>query len=420
MADASASDLARQPQAVGVLRSGSIRALFAAEVISSVGSRMSWVALPWFVLVTTGSATRMGVVYAAEALPMAVLGVPSGIAVQRFGPRATMIVCDAARAPLIALVPLLHAAGALSFPGLLTLVLLGGVFSAPYFAAQRLILPEVVGEDQRVITQANSVIEGAQRLTGLIGPSAGGALIAAIGTTNVLWIDAATYAVAVLLVASFTARRPNESTATQSQGLFAGVAFIARDRLLRVIVIATLVLGTFTPLLFAGLPILAFERYDRSPVIAGILASGWSAGALLGTAGAFRIAGRAAPLRLVVLAAPWVALPLWVLAADVPVWAVVAALMASGFSAPFLNAPVFALLTARPPQQLRGQVMTAAATAELVVQPVGFALAGPAFTSLGLGGAYVLTAAGVSAAMLTLTVAVWRDTEDVQPSAAGR
>jgi MFS family permease len=390
------------PRDVRVLRNRSILALFSAEVISNVGSRMTWVALPWFVLVTTGSPTRMGIVFAAEAIPMAILGVPSGLLVQRVGPRTTMIICDSARAPLVALVPLLHEAGALPFGGLLALVFAGGVFSAPYFAAQRLILPEVVGQHERVITQANSVMEGAQRLTGLVGPAAAGAMISAIGAANVLWLDAGSYLVAVGLVLIFTAARERAASAPEMHGVFAGVSFIARDRLLRMIIVEILAVGVFTPLLFAGLPVLAFDRYDRSPVVAGVLASAWSGGALLGAVGAFRAANAASPMRLAAVAAPWVALPIWVLAFDVPVCVAVIALGVSGFAVPFLNAPVFGLLTSRPPEPLRSQVMTAATASEWIVQPLGYALTGPALAVLGLNGVYLLTAAGLSLAMIAL------------------
>lgn len=113
-----------------MLRNPAIRALLSAEVISNLGSRMTWLALPWFVLVSTGSATRMGFVFAAEAVPIALLGIPGGTVVQRFGARNTMLVCDLVRAPLVALVPLLHALHALSFATVLVLVFLAGVFTA--------------------------------------------------------------------------------------------------------------------------------------------------------------------------------------------------------------------------------------------------------------------------------------------------
>ena len=127
------------------LRQRPVLALVSAEVISSLGSQMTFLALPWFVLQTTGSPTKMGVVLAAELAPIAVLGIPSGAVIARYGARRTMIVSDLARAPLIASIPLLHELGRLTFPLLLVLVACFGAFLAPYFASQRLILPELVG-----------------------------------------------------------------------------------------------------------------------------------------------------------------------------------------------------------------------------------------------------------------------------------
>jgi len=51
---------------VSVLRSRPLAALLAAEVLSTTGSQMTWLALPWFVLVTTGSAKQMTFVIAAD------------------------------------------------------------------------------------------------------------------------------------------------------------------------------------------------------------------------------------------------------------------------------------------------------------------------------------------------------------------
>ena len=69
-----------------------VGALVVAELISTLGSRMTYLALPWFVLVTTGSAAKMSVVLAVQILPMAILGVPSGTLVQRLGSRTAMLV----------------------------------------------------------------------------------------------------------------------------------------------------------------------------------------------------------------------------------------------------------------------------------------------------------------------------------------
>ena len=183
-----------------------VSALVLAETISVLGTRMTYLALPWFVLVTTGSPSKMSLVLAAEILPMAILGVPSGALVQRLGSRTTMLVADFARAPILASIPLLYAAGILHFWLLLAIVALLGAFAPPYFAAQRTILPELVGEDETRMSQANSSIEGGNALAALLGPALAGALIPFLGAPNVLYVDAATYLVAFVLVLGFVPR----------------------------------------------------------------------------------------------------------------------------------------------------------------------------------------------------------------------
>src|SRR5438094_10673523 len=81
--------------------------LFAAEVISITGSAITAVALPWFVLTTSGSPARMGLVMAAEFAGTVALGLPSGAVVTRIGPRRTMLLGDLVRAALVALIPFL-------------------------------------------------------------------------------------------------------------------------------------------------------------------------------------------------------------------------------------------------------------------------------------------------------------------------
>lgn len=255
-----------------------------------------------------------------------------------------------------------------------------------------------------MVTQANSLIEGAQRLTGIAGPAAAGALIALLGAANVIWIDAATYLVAFGLVAVLVPQRARTPVPDDARGILAGLRFIARDRVLGAITLETLLVGMFVPLLFAGL----LERYGRSSLVAGALASAWSGGALLGSVGAYRAASRSSPLRMAAIAAPWLALPIWTLAFDVPAWAGVVALAVSGLSAPFLNAPVMTLLIVRTPTPLRGKVMTVTSTAEVATSPIGYAIAGPAFAGLGLAGVYVLVASGLTAGMAILLQTVLR------------
>jgi len=294
------------------VKKSAVGALVLAETISVFGTRMTYLALPWFVLVTTDSPGKMSLVLAAEILPMAVLGIPSGSVVQRLGSRTTMLVADFARAPILASIPLLYAADRLSFGLLLAIVALLGCFMPPYFASQRTILPELVGEDERRMSQANSAIEGGSAFAALLGPAVAGMLIPFLGAPNVLYLDAATYLVAFVLVLAFVPRRKRLGAAVRS-GVLAGLRFLLADRLLGPLAAAVVVTGFFGAGMSAGLPVYAYDQFDGSARIAGLFYAALGAGALVGSLLAVVAVRKVAPLRLAGYAVLAFVVPLWVL-----------------------------------------------------------------------------------------------------------
>src|ERR1700760_304621 len=115
-------------------RNRSLLGLVTAELVSLTGSSMTFVALPFFVLVTTGSTAKMGWVLGAEMLPIAIFGIPAGTVIAKLGAKKTMLISDAARGPLMLVIPILYHYGHLSFSALLAATFAVGVFAAPYFA----------------------------------------------------------------------------------------------------------------------------------------------------------------------------------------------------------------------------------------------------------------------------------------------
>src|SRR6185369_12123506 len=95
-----------QTRGVGERRSRALAAVLIAEVVSTTGTEMTAVALPWFVLVTTGSPARMAGVMSMEFVGSTLLGLPSGRLAAAFGSRRTMLLADLLRAPIVGLVPL--------------------------------------------------------------------------------------------------------------------------------------------------------------------------------------------------------------------------------------------------------------------------------------------------------------------------
>jgi predicted MFS family arabinose efflux permease len=396
--------------AVTGVRKTAVSALVAAETISVLGTRMTYLALPWFVLATTGSPGKMSLVLAAEILPMAILGIPSGALVQRLGSRTTMLIADAARAPILASIPLLYAADVLTFGLLLGLVALLGCFMPPYFASQRTILPELVGEDEKRMSQANSTIEGGSAFAAMLGPAVAGLLIPILGAPNVLYVDAATYLVAFLLVLVFVPGRKAAAAAVQ-HGVLAGLRFLVHDRLLAPMAAVVVGFGFLGAGMSAGLPVYAYDEFGGSSWIAGLFYSALGAGAVVGSILAVFAVKRIAPLRLAAFGILAFAVPLWVLP-FLPPWPVVfVALFTATLFTPLVNGPTLGVLTARTPEDLRPKVMTAVITANTLAAPLGFLVAGQVLERWGVVPLFTAVVLGITWMAIAFAAITWRHDE---------
>jgi predicted MFS family arabinose efflux permease len=360
---------------------------------------MTWLALPWFVLVTSGS-KQMAFVIAAEAGGYALFGIPSGTLLERLGPQRTMRLCDALRAPLMLLVPLLHWTGELTLPSLAGIAFVLGAAGTPYGAAQRVVVAEILDENEASVEKANALLQGATRITMLCGPALAGVLIAIVGAPVILVVDAASYLVAFALVTLLVpvARVLDAEEPEDARGLLAGVRYLIHDPLLRGWTTAIVVGDASFSVLFIAIPVLVVHHYGADPRLAGAFLASWGVGAVVGNVTAYRserIGGlrQAAPIVLVQAA------PIWALAAPVPAVAVAGALALSGLANGLVNPTLHTFLTLRPPPALRAKALTATFTASTLGTPIALALAAPAFAAYGSRHVVAFAAAGQLAAM---------------------
>jgi predicted MFS family arabinose efflux permease len=390
-----------------MLRNRSLAALLVAELVSMTGTQLTFIALPWLVLVTTGSVVKMSIVLAAEVVPMAIFGIPSGSVVARLGGRRTMLACDLVRAPLMAVVPVLHWAGELSFGVLVALVFVLGLLFTPYFAAQRTIVPELFGDDERLVSQAGALLGGANSITLVIGPAVGGILVSWLGAPAVLLLDAVSYLVAFALVFVFVGAGARVPQDEGSRGIFAGVRFLARDRVLGPLTAVVILLDACAAALFTTFPALAFIRYDQDAHVAGWLFAAFGLGAVGGSLLAIRALDRFHPLRLAAGAILLAVVPLWALVFTLPWEGVALVLFVAGLFVPLINAPAMGLITTRPPAALRAKVMTVVLTASALGSPGGRLVIGPLFDDVGISWTYALIACSITlAAVLFAAVAL--------------
>jgi MFS family permease len=389
-----------------VIRDRRLIALTTAELISQLGSAFSGLALPWFVLVTTHSTSRMGIVFAVELVPFVLFGLHAGVVVDRLGPRATMLVSDLARAPVIALVPFLHAVGGLSFAVILAVAFVGGAFSTAYFTCQRALIPAIVGIDADAVSRGNTFLEGATNITNFAGPALAGVLIAAVGAANVMWIDAGSFLVSFAIVGLFVRVVREVHDKSEAGGLLAGLRYIAHDRFVRRVVLSPFLFGASFPLIFASFPVLAYRDYHHNPRVAGLLFAAYGGGSVVGSFATYAALSRFTSATIAVTAAVAIAAPYWLLVPHVPLAVMVAALAVIGFANPMTNAPFFGILTARVPAALFPKVIQAIIVANQVIRPAAYAAAGFLFVSLGLHTVYAIAAVLASLASINYILAV--------------
>jgi predicted MFS family arabinose efflux permease len=380
-------------------------ALLVAEVVSTTGAQMTWLALPWFVLITTGSATRMSIIVAAELIGLAALGIPGGAVLRRLGAWRTMVGCDVARAPLMLVIPILHWSGVDAFGALLVLAFGLGALAGPYLAAQKVIVPELLGEDEAVVGQANALFQGATRITMLLGPVVGGVLIAAIDAPTVLVVDAATYVVSAALVLLFVPRPAALPATDEDVGVRRGFSFLVHEKLLRIWIPVFALGDAAWTAFFVSIPVLVVARFDADPRIAGWLLASFGVGAVLGNVIAYRwLLKRVSGLAVIGTCILGQALPLWLLTLHPQAWLISVVLAVSGLANGLVNPPIHTLLTLRVPPRLRPTVLTVNMIIFGVAQPIGLFGVGPVLDEFGPQPVLVTLAVVQTVAMVVIAV----------------
>ena len=247
-------------------------------------------------------------------------------------------------------------------------------------------------------TSATQIVDRGARLLG--APLAGG-LIAVIGPTAVLWIDAATFAVSAALVAlAVPHSRPASavaSTAGYVADFLSGLRFIRGDRLIFALLLV-LAVTNFLDAVWASVvaPVFAREVYGTA-VALGLLFGASGGGAVVGAL-AYAAVGYRLPRRMVFIAGFVIAGSTTLFFSLFPPLPVAIAIQAiGGLAAGPLNPILGAVEYERIPADMRGRVFGAMTAAAYVAMPLGALIAGPLLVGLGLrltlltvGGCYLI------------------------------
>ncbi len=388
-----------------------IFALLGANGVSQVGNTVLIVAVPWFVLETTGSAARTGLAAAAIGVGAVVPVVLGGPLVDRLGFKRASVLADLTSGATVAAIPLLYLAGVLAFWHLLVLVFLLSSLNTNGDTARFSLIPALARWATMPIERANSADRAIVRLGPLVGAPLAGVLIALVGASNVLFVDAATFAVSAALVALGVPSAASARAEAEAEGargylseLLEGLRFVRTNALILSIILVAMVTNFLdVPLAQVILPVYANSIYGSAASLGAMLGAfggGTFAGTLL-----FGAVGHRLPRRLTFLSC-FVTAPLivfGVLAATPPLAVVVAAVALGGLIAGPINPLYATVIQEKTPPQMLGRVFGVLNALAQAGIPLGAALAGFVVEGVGL----VPTILGMGAIYLAVTLSMF-------------
>lgn len=382
--------------------------VLAAIAVSQAGTRISAIAIPWLVLITTHSATETGLVAFCELAPYVVVKALTGPLLDRVGPRRVSWSTDLVSAAAAGLVPLLHAVHALPFWLLLPMVAIIGSARGPGDQAKEIMILEAAERGRVPLERATGLAGLTDRLATTVGPAIGGVVIAVFDPLTGLLANAACFLLGSAIVALSLPRgmgkavppHEDEPRAGYWRRFGEGLRFLRGEPLMLTIIV-TVGLANLLDQAFIGVLVPVWAQHTGAgPAAIGLFGTVRGIAAVCGSVVATAAAHRM-PRRLVFLTGFLVsgAPKFWVLAVHSPLWTILVVFAVGSFAAGFLNPILGAVPFERVPRHLLGRVMALMDSLAWTGIPLGGLVAGAAVTAIGLAPAFVT--AGVAYLLVT-------------------
>lgn len=379
-----------------------VAGLLLAQTLSYTATRLALIAVPWFVLETTGSPAHMGAVAFFEVGSYTLARLLGGPLLDRWGQRVASVRADLLGAVAVVCVPLAHTAGVLSFPLLLVLVTVIGLATGPAEAAKVSLAPAVAAAAGVRIERVTGLTGTVDRLSQTVGPLAAGGVVAAAGALPTLYGNAVLLVLSALVLGAVRVGAPVAESAGNGYlgSLFAGFRVVWSDPTLRTLVLVLAVTNAIDMAVFSLVLPVWVHGNGMGPEVVGLVGGALGAASVLGSLVATAV-GHRLPRRLTFFVGLVLAGPphIAVLALDGPLWVVLAVFAVSGVFGGLLNPILGAVLFERlPPEAVGRGTATIGALARLAaplggpVVGAGVALAGVAPVVLAGAGVYLLVA----------------------------
>jgi MFS family permease len=382
------------------------RGLLVAQATSDLGDQAARVAIALLVLERTSNilygALALAVAYLPGVLGQALLGSLA----DRYPRRTVMLVCDAARLLLISALALL-ALGDAPLLAVFALLLVSEFVALPFGTARASLYPDVVLDRAEYVT-AQGLSRTVHLSAQVVGSILGGALVAWLGPSRTLAIDALTFAISFAVIRTFVTPRPAVASPGTSPLRMLGDAVAGSRDLFGDPVRRWITLLGWGSALFLVAPEAVALAYQPglAPLVGGVLLAAVPAGSAVGAVLLPRVPLRD-QLRLLLPLAALSCLPLFATSIGPPPWIAAALWFVAGVLQSFVLT-VISAVTLFTEQAKRGRVLGVASAGFNAATALSFVVVGwlAGFSSIGPARAVSLAGAG-GLVMVAVLRAVW-------------
>jgi MFS family permease len=360
---------------VSPLRTRNYRLYFSGQLISVPGTWLQTVAQAWLVLQLTSSGSALGITVALQALPVLVLGPWAGSVADAVDKRRLLLGTQALQGALALALGVLTVAHVVELWMVWVLALGLGVARAIDVPTRQTFVSELV--DDAALPRAISINSTVAAAARMVGPAAGGTIIAAFGVGACFIINGASFAaplLGLLLMDPRALHRPDTPPARTPRAVRAGFAYVQGRRDLLIPLLMMVLVGTLAYEFQVTIPLMAHGAFGLGATGFGLLYAAMGAGAV--TAG-LTLAGRVAPrVRTIGVASLAFAVALGAAAiSPSPVTAGVC-LAVAGAAGVVFSSTTNATLQLRADPAMRGRVVALYIVAFMGSTPIGGPLVG--------------------------------------------
>ena len=386
-----------------------IYAFILATFLSILGSAISMVAIPWFLLEITGNVTHTAVVMAIRVLPIIVSTIYGSRILDKYSKRNVCIISDIFSCVAILMLPILYHADVLTIVPLVILICISSALEHISGASVSAMAPDMLENTTMGTEKLNGIMGSLHNFGDLAGPIVGGLIVATYGTSIALSIDALTFALSAIVFYLFI--KPNtpvpekgDEHYNSNSDIKAGFLFISSQYCIFFIAVLSVVVNLLiVPLLTLILPFIAKTQFDGALDL-GFLISVFGVGTFIASL-FFTIYGKILDKLLLILLCNSMLLVSFICASlSTDKYTLGVVLFFVGLSIGFFGPLDDTLLQRYTPKSLRGRVFLAYSTIRYATIPVSMVIFGFLLNIISLSAIFIIMASCLFMTLIWLLI----------------